>query len=57
MALIGWGCRRGVIHATSSGDVSPGSGLGGTFQPSTLVALKLSRVLGRPVEALFALVE
>ncbi|MBL9071747.1 MAG: helix-turn-helix transcriptional regulator [Sphingopyxis sp.] len=29
----------------------------GVFMPSTLVALKLSRVLGRPVEALFALVE
>ena len=29
----------------------------GVFMPSTLVALKLARVLGRPVEALFALVE
>jgi putative transcriptional regulator len=29
----------------------------GVFIPSTLVALKLARALGRPVEALFALVE
>ena len=29
----------------------------GVFLPSTLVALKLGRALGRPVEALFTLVE
>jgi putative transcriptional regulator len=29
----------------------------GVFIPSTLLALKLARALGRPVEALFSLVE
>lgn len=29
----------------------------GVFVPSTLLALKLARATGRPVEALFALVE
>ena len=29
----------------------------GVFNPSTIVALKFSKVLGKPVEALFALVE
>jgi len=29
----------------------------GVFTPSTLVALKLARAFGRPVEALFTLVE
>lgn len=29
----------------------------GVFIPSTVLALKLARALGRPVEALFALVE
>jgi putative transcriptional regulator len=29
----------------------------GVFIPSTLLALKLARALGRPVEALFVLVE
>ena len=29
----------------------------GVFVPSTLLALKLARALGRPVEALFTLVE
>lgn len=29
----------------------------GVFIPSTLVALKLARALGRPVEALFSLIE
>lgn len=29
----------------------------GVFMPSTLVALKLARALGRPVEGLFSLVE
>lgn len=29
----------------------------GVFVPSTMLALKLSRALGAPVEALFALVE
>lgn len=29
----------------------------GVFIPSTLLALKLARALGRPVEALFSLIE
>ncbi|WP_314376079.1 helix-turn-helix domain-containing protein [Sphingomonas paucimobilis] len=29
----------------------------GVFQPSTLLALKLARALGRPVEALFWIVD
>lgn len=29
----------------------------GVFMPSTLIALKLARAFGRPVEALFSLVE
>jgi putative transcriptional regulator len=29
----------------------------GVFVPSTILALKLARALGRPVEALFALIE